>query len=606
MKINELTLKNHQVIREVSLTNLRDFVVIAGPNGVGKTKIKDAICYVFQNGGNPPPGSPVLLEATNDEERTNWGGDTVQLPNTSFWSYISRSRKKIKTRARLIQIDSSRQVETISFQQINFAQIGNPEEETTGHDYGYMKVSDRFKDICFMLQREKIKLITDYGLEAHTKLTSNERAELLKKIDPTQKFEDIFHNLLYPKKMVPIRHDSSTIQYYDENNEIRSYSELSSGEKEVIVLAFDVLLQNPSDCVILIDEPELHLHPELSFRLVKVLKSIGERNQIFLFTHSTDIISNSFETGVYFIRPRSKVPQGNQTRRVDLENIDDLLQIPNLRNTIGMLSLGKKLLFVEGINTSIDRNVFATLAKSFKSDLAIIPSESCQNITNLANLTDILQKGIFGIELYMVRDRDSLTEEEISTYSTKSGNRLIFLPYYHIENAFLIPEAIFRIQQKLRVTKQYTVEQIKGMLKESAALQINRCVSMYVASEIRFKAGNFDTTIDIRIEPSTPAQNIATAIIEKKNLRLKEYSSNFSDAFIQERVAYWKQKLEDSLAGGWSEEARKLFYGKALLNQLQQKIFGTKRISLWEHIINDDNPSCVNAIKELRQIIDGI
>lgn len=606
MKINELTLKNHQVIREVSLTNLQDFVVIAGPNGVGKTKIKDAICYIFQNSGNPPPGSSVLLEATNDEERTSWGGATAQLPNNSFWSYFTRSRKKIKTRARLIQIDSSRQVETINFQQINFTQIGNPEEETVGHDYGNMRVSDRFKDICFMLQREKIKLITDYGLEAHEKLTTEERAELLKKIDPTEKFEEIFHNLLYPKKMAPIRHDSSTIQYYDENNELRSYSELSSGEKEVIVLAFDVLLQNPSDCVILIDEPELHLHPELSFRLVKVLKSIGERNQIFLFTHSTDIISNSFETGVYFIRPRSKVPQGNQAIRVDLENIDDLLQIPNLRNTIGMLSLGKKLLFVEGINTSIDRNVFATLAKSFKSDLAIIPSESCQNITNLANLAGILQKGIFGIELFMVRDRDSLTDEEISIYSKKSGNRLIFLPYYHIENAFLVPEAIFRIQQKLGLAKQYTVNEIREMLASLAKQQINKCVGMYVASEIRFKAGNFDASTDAQIEPNTPIEEISKGIIEKKNLRLQEYSSNFSDAFIQERVTYWKQKLEGSLSGGWSEDARKLFYGKALLNQLQQKIFGAKRISIWEHIINDEDPSCVEAIKELRQIIDGI
>lgn len=606
MRIRQLILNNHQVIREATFAELNDFVVIAGPNGVGKTKIKDAICYIFQNSGNPPPESSVTLEATNEEERTNWGSESVNLPNNSFWSYITLSRRKIKTQARLIQIDSARQIETIEFQQINFDQIGNPEEETVNHDYGYTKIRDRFSDICNTLKREKAKLLTDYGLEANEKFKSSETVQLQRKEDPTQKFEEIFHELLYPKKMVSIRHNSLTIQYLDENEELRPFSELSSGEKEVIVLAFDVLLQNPSDSVILIDEPELHLHPELSFRLVKVLKSIGERNQLFLFTHSTDIISNSFETGVYFIRPRSKVTEGNQVVRVDLQNIDELLQIPNLRNTIGMLSLGKKLLFVEGTNTGIDRNVFATLAKSYKFDLAIIPSESCQNINNLANISQTLQKGIFGIELYMVRDRDSLTEEEITIYSTKSENKLIFLPYYHIENAFLVSEAIFQIREELNTGNSITAEQIKEKLAELAKKQINFCINLYVSNEIRFKAGNLDVSVDFRIDESTTSDNIITGINNKKNSKLQEYANMFSDEFIKERVNYWKQKLEDSLVNGWSEDARKLFYGKALLNQIQQYVFGAKVINLWEHIVNSEHQTCVEAVKDLRKIINEI
>ena len=81
--------------------------------------------------------------------------------------------------------------------------------------------------------------------------------------------------------MQPIQINSTTIQYKDEEDVIRNFDRLSSGEREVVVLTFDILTQNPSDCIILIDEPEVHLHPELTFRLVKVLKSIGKRNQFF-------------------------------------------------------------------------------------------------------------------------------------------------------------------------------------------------------------------------------------------------------------------------------------------------------------------------------------
>lgn len=606
MKINQLIINEYQVIRQAKLENLKDVVTIAGPNGVGKTKIKDAICFIFQNGGNPPAKSSVVLEATNEEEEKNWGSKTITLPHSGFLSWLSKPRKKIKTHASLIQIDSSRQIDTLQFNQIYLSQIGNPEEETVNQDYGYSKVTDRFQDICQSLQKIKAKLITSYGLEAEKKFTdNNEKVELNRKDDFTKKFEEIFYNLLYPKQMMPIRHDSTTIQYMDEEGVTRNFSELSSGEKEVVVLAFDILLQNPTDSVILIDEPEIHLHPELSFRLIKVLQSIGERNQLFLFTHSTDIISNSFEKGIYFIRPK-KTTDGNQTIRIDLDNIDDLLQIPNLRETIGMLSLGKRLLFVEGKSTSIDRNVFATIAKSSKSDIAIVPSESCHNINNLATMCDILEKGIFGIELFMVRDRDSLTDEEIENFTKKSKNKLIFLPYYHIENAFLEPEAILFIAQKLKVKNNLTIDQIKEIIIELARNQINQCIRLYVSNEVRFKAGNLDITPTVTLSSTASTDEIIKSFNTKKNGILDEYTNKFSDDFIAQRVVFWKQKLENSLSNGWSNEAKKLFYGKSLFGPIQQQILGTKNISLWEHMINEKNTSCENAVKELKTIINNL
>ena len=107
-----------------------------------------------------------------------------------------------------------------------------------------------------------------------------------------------------------------------------------------------------------------------------------------------------------------------------------------------MVSVGKKLLFVEGKNTSIDRDVFATIAKAAKTDVAIIPSDSCSNINNMSLICETFAKGVFGIELFMVRDRDGLTDEQIQTFTEKSKGKLNFLPYYHIENFFLAPKAI--------------------------------------------------------------------------------------------------------------------------------------------------------------------
>lgn len=607
MRIKELNIKDWKVIRQADLLDLSDFVVIAGPNGVGKTHIKEAIVYIFQNGGNPPAGSKVILEATNDEERNAWKNNEVILPQGFWGTFFSHQNKRLKTKSRLIQIDSNRSVDTVNFKELTFNQIGNPEEETVNYDYGFTLVKNRFNDICRTLHRLKSKEVTSVYSEYQSKINPSISEVTLHKLkDPTEKYIDLFGKLLYPKKMLPIDINSSTIQYKDEDGAIRKFSELSSGEKEVVILTFDILTQNPYDCLILIDEPEVHLHPELSFRLIKVLKSIGERNQYFLFTHSADIIGNSLDTGVHFIRPKSRVTTGNQVVRVDENNIEDLKSIPNIRETIGMVSVGKKLLFVEGNSTSIDRNIFATMAKASKIDVAIIPSNSCSNINNMSLICEALEKGLFGVELFMVRDRDGLVADQISTFSTKSKGRLIFLPYYHIENTFLNPQAIEVVAKKVLLTGAPTAKEIESKMIELAKQQLNHAITLYVKSEIYFQAGNFDVSPKITIDTSTSIADLKNAMNDQKNKILIEYNSNFSEALIEARLNYWKGVLENSIKTGWTEDARRYFIGKRLLKEIQGWLFGTKNILLWEHIVNSEEAVCQQTCKELLDILNSI
>ena len=71
----------------------------------------------------------------------------------------------------------------------------------------------------------------------------------------------------------------------------------------MVNIVFDFILRSPSDCIVIFDEPELHLHPELSYKLIQTLKSAGQRNQFIFCTHSADIISASLDNSVVFITP---------------------------------------------------------------------------------------------------------------------------------------------------------------------------------------------------------------------------------------------------------------------------------------------------------------
>jgi predicted ATPase len=68
---------------------------------------------------------------------------------------------------------------------------------------------------------------------------------------------------------------------------------LSSGEQHILVLMHDLIFETRRRTLVLIDEPELSLHPSWQFRLVPTLEEIGESVDLsfLLATHSPQIIN---------------------------------------------------------------------------------------------------------------------------------------------------------------------------------------------------------------------------------------------------------------------------------------------------------------------------
>ena len=67
---------------------------------------------------------------------------------------------------------------------------------------------------------------------------------------------------------------------------------LSSGEKQLFVRILSLKSLNPENCVILVDEPEISLHPSWQQRIIEVYQKIGHNNQLIIATHSPHVISS--------------------------------------------------------------------------------------------------------------------------------------------------------------------------------------------------------------------------------------------------------------------------------------------------------------------------
>jgi putative ATP-dependent endonuclease of OLD family len=130
----------------------------------------------------------------------------------------------------------------------------------------------------------------------------------------------------------------------------------SSGERELLTYLFAIYALNVRNALIIVDEPELHLHPRWQSALFalfeKLAKSTG--NQFVLATHSPTFISPAsiqYVSRVFSEKQRSDIVRLNSTA---LPNAKHLFNVVNSQNNERVFFTDKVVL-VEGLS---DRIVF--------------------------------------------------------------------------------------------------------------------------------------------------------------------------------------------------------------------------------------------------------
>lgn len=142
-------------------------------------------------------------------------------------------------------------------------------------------------------------------------------------------------------------------------------SAASSGERELMTYLFAIYALNVKDALIVIDEPELHLHP----RWQKILLELFERlakdtgNQFLMATHSPAFASPAtikYISRVYSEQQRSRIVTLNG--REQLPGTKHLLGIVNSQNNERVF-FSDLVILVEGIS---DRIFFEALFRHFR------------------------------------------------------------------------------------------------------------------------------------------------------------------------------------------------------------------------------------------------
>ncbi len=338
MHIDKIHIQNFKSFANETFELNRHFTVFIGDNAKGKTSILDALAIAVGSffigiegvtsrtiqsneirvktiDGQPKPQKPVCIESTwivSDEDKQVWKDDF--LNEKMVWTREIQKDKTTTKNARMLShwaeqlVKKSREKSGVIFPVIAY--------------HGTGRLWALHEKIDYQKQKEGVVMAYTNALSA--KSSPKEFLDWFKTLeDSVKKFDiplDIAHLKAFKKVITSLipdgRWQDVTFDFKEDDltgvftsdtgqKEKLKYSQLSDGYRNIIALAADIAYRciqlNPhlgekvveeTPGIVLIDELDLHLHPNWQKQIVKDLKKTFPRIQFVATTHSPFIVQS--------------------------------------------------------------------------------------------------------------------------------------------------------------------------------------------------------------------------------------------------------------------------------------------------------------------------
>lgn len=298
MKIKSLEIENNKILKNIKIDfqnndKILDTIVIAGINGSGKTTLLESIYYGIKNIIENKKEICDFEFQFEENEKAVFNNEKDFFQNLNLYDYYQKNKpgyfnsdyfySKLNTLPKIIYIPSE-----IKFDEIKNA-VTNMKQE-----YKFLNVIDNniIKDVPSYIASRII-----YTANIEENLTMKQAREKVYK-----EINGIFDILDIDVKLCGVSQDEKSMPVFINSvGEKFGINGLSSGEKQLFLRTLSIKMLEPKNSIILIDEPELSLHPKWQQKIVEVYKKIGENNQVIIATHSPHILGSVPNENIFIL-----------------------------------------------------------------------------------------------------------------------------------------------------------------------------------------------------------------------------------------------------------------------------------------------------------------
>lgn len=181
-------------------------------------------------------------------------------------------------------------------------------------DYLLKNLIDDFKSYQLKLRNQEKEKTRDQDneIKALSNKDSANAEELSRLRELLKQKEDITENInqnqnlflelinkLFDETNKKIEFDKeNSIIFRKSNDKTISAYQLSSGEKQILIILLSILLQENQPFIVLMDEPEISLHLTWQLDLIDMIQELNNNCQLIIATHAPGIISKGWKDKV--------------------------------------------------------------------------------------------------------------------------------------------------------------------------------------------------------------------------------------------------------------------------------------------------------------------
>lgn len=421
-------------------------IILLGANGAGKTRFS------------------VKVEELNDLKFSNW-----HVKETTFIHRISAQKSLTIDESILILDIESSQKKLYYGDSSEYAY----KESSRYRSHPATFLLDDYASALSLLFSESNKELQ----EAHDKdlqaiREGIERPEPIKTV--VEKATEIWNDLL-PHRKIDLTGNGVHVNYGGERYHGK---EMSDGERVMLYMICQILVQRPNSLLI-IDEPELHIHKSVVDKLWTRLESERPDCVFMYITHDLSFAMSRNNADVLWI----KSFDGN-VWEYEFLDVDDYTELPS-ELLFEIVGTRQKILFVEGTRNSYDHQLYQEIYKN--AGYHVIPCGSCHEVIRHVKAKQAYEK-LNAITVVGIIDRDFRSDYELEALQ-RDG--IYSLKVAEVENLFVLPEILEVVERELACeegTAQKAKDFITFLFNQNKELQIN----LSLRQELYHKLSVFD------------------------------------------------------------------------------------------------------------------
>lgn len=379
-------------------------IVLIGANGSGKTRMSAWIEFNNEN---------LNIHRISAQKSLN-------MPTTTRTSDIKKSEQEFLYGETRINDDI-----------LWLKRVGKKTGRWQNHPETHL-LNDFHMLMTFLFTEQYQQLLNDKEEYAQNNVPYKTKSKL-------DKIKEIFEDVL-PNKKLKIEAGMITVYNKDVNSKLYNGAEMSDGERSIFYFIGEALCVL-HDSLIIIDEPENHLHKSILIRLWDAIESARPDCTFLYITHDLNFTMSRINSQIIWAKNMTTI--GNW--EYELINFDN-----NIVDALKLEIMGNRqnVLLVEGKDSnSYDKKLYSRLF----SDYNVIAVENCEKVIEFTKAYNKLNDLNY-VEVKGIIDRDRRSDDEIKALNKDN----IFCPEVaEIENLFLLPEIIKVVAEKLLKNHEY-------------------------------------------------------------------------------------------------------------------------------------------------------